>query len=61
MGIDEKQDSLDSLIREVNDLKNKISINEEEVIKLRTEVKELESNDNLDKAIEELPVEKLKQ
>lgn len=61
MGIEEKKESLSSLVNDVSELKEKLQKSEDDLIKLRTEVNELENNDKLDKAIDELPIEKLKQ
>lgn len=60
MGIEEKNESMSNLDADVKKLKNKEFNNEELLTKLETELDELKQNDKLDKAIELMPIEKLK-
>jgi len=60
MGIEEKQESLHSLDLEVKKLKHKEVVNEDLITKLKTELEELKQNDKLDKAIDLMPIDKLK-
>lgn len=60
MGIEEKKEALTTLLNEVKRLGDREVKNEELITKLETEHAELQKNDKLDKAIEQLPVEKLK-
>lgn len=59
MGIEEKRESLLALEAEVAKLKKSELGNEEAITKLDTELDELRQNDKLDKAIEQMPLEKL--
>jgi len=60
MGIEEKNESLSTLEAEVTKLNEREVYNEELITKLETELAELRNNDKLDKAMEQMPLEKLK-
>lgn len=60
MGIEEKKESLSTLEAEVEKLIKLELQNEETITKCETELAELKTNDKLDKAMEQMPLEKLK-
>jgi len=60
MGIEEKQDAIESLSKENKELQDLETAQEDEITKLSTEYEELKKNDVLDKAIEKVDISVLK-